>query len=174
MDTLLSLSGMALGGQGIAGTAELAARTAASADANEGSGDVVTFSAQARALSRTLVVASNAALASNASAAGGAIASNGGMPLPVHSLGLGVTDDGSDGSGAKDLQSLKQMIQNIKDQIQTVEKSSLSQKEKENKLMNLRSELARAQEEYQKAVLDGVGGIPRTGTPAQGMGSSLT
>ena len=92
----------------------------------------------------------------------------------AHSLGLGVSDDGSGDGTSKDMQSLKKMIENIQQQIQTVEKSSLGRKEKENKLANLRSELARAQQEYQKAVLDGVGGIPRSGTPAQGMGSSLT
>lgn len=173
MDTILSLSGMDGLGRTIGGAAGNPDRPATGADAAT-AGDLVTFSAQARALARALPAASNATIASNAAMGGEAAASNAGTPRIVHSLGLGVTDDGSDGSDAKDLQSLTQMIQNIKDQIQTVEKSSLAQKEKENKLVNLRSELARAQEEYQKAVLDGVGGIPRTGTPAQGMGSSLT
>ena len=67
------------------------------------------------------------------------------------------------------------MIENIKEQISTVKQSGESKKEKEAKLVNLRDELARAQREYQKAVLDGAAGIPRVqGTRAEGMGSSLT
>ena len=50
----------------------------------------------------------------------------------------------------------------------------MSAAEKKAKLFDLRTELARVEQEYQKASLNGVGGIPRSGTPAEGMGSSLT
>ena len=172
MDTIYSLSDMGGLGRTIGSATGNPDRTTAGAGAAT-AGDLVTFSEQGLALARTLTAASNATIASNA-AAGATTASNAGTPIIAHSLGLGVSGDGSGDGTSKDMQSLKQMIENIKQQIQTVEKSSMGDKEKENKLSNLRSELAQAQQEYQKAVLDGVGGIPRSGTPAEGMGASLT
>jgi hypothetical protein len=182
MDTLLVVSGSALSGLAYGSSARDRAQNTGSDTIGSLAGDTVTFSDEAQSLAQSMTPASNAALASNvalvgnaAGAGNAAVASNAGTDLGAHGLGLGVSD-GSGGSGAsKDLESLKDMIENIKEQISTVKQSGESKKEKEAKLVNLRDELARAQREYQKAVLDGVAGIPRVqGTRAEGMGSSLT
>lgn len=182
MDTLLVVSGSALSGLAYGSSARDRAQNTGSDTIGLLAGDTVTFSDEAQSLAQAMTPASNAALASNVALVGNtagvsnaAVASNAGTNRGAHGLGLGVSD-GSGGSGAsKDLESLKDMIENIKEQISTVKQSGESKKEKEAKLVNLRDELARAQREYQKAVLDGAAGIPRVqGTRAEGMGSSLT
>jgi len=172
MDTLLSLSSTLFGGR----TASVAttARTAVATAPGGLAGDTVVFSEQALALARTLVAASNAAVASNAGmTATAAVASNAGAAAAGGSLGLGTHERNSVGA-SHGADSLKRMIKNIQAQITTVEHSAMSADEKKAKLFDLRSELARVQQEYQKAALNGVGGIPRSGTPAEGMGASLT
>lgn len=179
MDTLLVVSGSALGGLAYGSSATDRAQNTVSDTTGSLAGDTVTFSDEAQSLAQSMTLASNAAVASNAALVGNtagvsnaAVASNAGTG---HSLGLGVPDAGGGSGASENLQSLKDMIENIKKQIDSVKQSGESKKEKEAKLVNLRDELARAQREYQKAVLDGAPGIPRVqGTRAEGMGSSLT
>lgn len=89
------------------------------------------------------------------------------------------SEESEDSSSTSSVETLKKLIEQLEQEIEEIEESDMPEKEKENKLSALRTELAQVQLEYAQALQEESGTVGSTllsglGSEAEGFANSLT